>query len=165
MYFAVAVTAVALLNALLWMPVRHHGLSAALASVVSLHCGVSIVICFNQARRINDLVPAHRAHLQRERYAIECELGATELRVGPETDRRVRDLRHARRLLKTADETIHFEEVECDPAALLGVPASAGAIGTVLSLLIGGFALAWEAYINGRSDGWDYDAHGFYRQS
>ena len=68
----------------------------------------------------------------------------------------------ARRLLKTLDENIAFEEVEREPASVLGVAASAGTIGSVLSLLLGGLLFAFEGYNSSRQNGWKYGEDGVF---
>ena len=93
---------------------------------------------------------------QRERLAIEREISA-----GADTTRAV-TLEHARRLLKTLDENIAFEEVEREPASVLGVAASAGTIGSVLSLLLGGLLFAFEGYNSSRQNGWKYGEDGVF---
>ena len=69
-------------------------------------------------------------------------------------------LEHARRLLKSLDENIAFEECERSPATVLGVAASARTIGSVLSVLIAGFLFAFEGYNSSRQNGWEYGGDG-----
>ena len=156
-YFAGALGALLVLNVLLWYPLRHRYLSAALIAVVALQCGLNIVIIFIAAKATNDIVPIHRSRLQRERLAIEREISAGAL-----DPTRAVTLEHARRLLKTLDENIAFEEVERSPATVLGVAASARTIGSVLSVLIAGFLFAFEGYNSSRQNGWDYGGDGVF---
>ena len=52
--FAGALGALLVLNVLLWYPLRHRYLSAALIAVVALQCGLNIAIVFSAAKRTND---------------------------------------------------------------------------------------------------------------
>ena len=156
-YFAGALGALLVLNVLLWYPLRHRYLSAALIAVVALQCGLNIAIVFSAAKRTNDVVPVHRSRIQRERITIEREMSAGAL-----DPTRAVTLEHARRLLKTLDENIAFEEVERSPATVLGVAASARTIGSVLSVLIAGFLFAFEGYNSSRQNGWEYGGDGVF---
>ena len=156
-YFAGALGALLVLNVLLWYPLRHRYLSAALIAVVALQCGLNIAIVFSAAKRTNDVVPVHRSRLQRERLAIEREISAGAL-----DPTRAVTLEPARRLLKSLDENIAFEECERSPATVLGVAASARTIGSVLSVLIAGFLFAFEGYNSSRQNGWEYGGDGVF---
>jgi hypothetical protein len=128
-----------------------------LIAVVALQCGLNIAIVFSAAKRTNDVVPVHRSRLQRERLAIEREISAGAL-----DPTRAVTLEHARRLLKSLDENIAFEECERSPATVLGVAASARTIGSVLSVLIAGFLFAFEGYNSSRQNGWEYGGDGVF---
>ena len=155
-YFAGAIAALVVLNVLLWYPLSHRLLAAHLAALFAVLTGLAVVIIFIAAKATNDIVPIHRSRLQRERLAIEREISA-----GVDSTRAV-TLEHARRLLKTLDENIAFEEVEREPASVLGVAASAGTIGSVLSLLLGGLLFAFEGYNSSRQNGWKYGEDGVF---
>ncbi|CAH0364723.1 unnamed protein product [Pelagomonas calceolata] len=155
-YFAGAIAALVVLNVLLWYPLSHRLLAAHLAALFAVLTGLSVVIIFVAAKTTNDITPIHRSRLQRERLAIEREISA-----GVDSTRAV-TLEHARRLLKTLDENIAFEEVEREPASVLGVAASAGTIGSVLSLLLGGLLFAFEGYNSSRQNGWKYGEDGVF---
>ena len=65
-------------------------------------------------------------------------------------------------LLSAADAACGYEEEIVDPTTVLGVPASAMSVGTVLGLIAVGLGVFLEGYVKLGRDGWGYGDDGRY---